>query len=107
LKQETFTVYENEFVSIKCKDIRNKKKEDQLLWERIDKDDENKKLKITEKKENRFDLEIDPPCLKILSALISDSGYYYCCIEYSTSDGNKTVKSERVHLIIEESRHIL
>ena len=106
MKQETFTVYENEFVSIKCKDIRNKKKEDQLFWERIDEHGKNK-LKIREKKEDRFDLEINPPCLKILNAQISDSGYYYCCIEYSTSDGNKTVKSEKVHLIIEKSRHIL
>jgi hypothetical protein len=45
--------------------------------------------------------------LTILNAQMSDSGYYYCCIEYSTSDGKKKVKSERVHLIVEKSRHIL
>jgi hypothetical protein len=64
-------------------------------------------LKINENKKDTFDLETDPPCLTILNAQMSDSGYYYCCIEYSTSDGNKTAKSEKAHLIIEKSRHIL
>ena len=107
MKPETFTVYECELVSIRCKDIRNKKIDDQLFWERIGEHDEENNLTIREKKKGRFDLEIDPPCLTILNAQMSDSGYYYCCIEYSTSDGKKKVKSERVHLIVEKSKHIL
>ena len=107
MKQETITVYKSELASIRCKEIRNKKDEDQLFWERIDEHDEENNMIIREKKEGRFDLEIDPPCLTILNAQMSDSGYYYCCIEYSTSDRKKTVKSKRVHLIIEKSRHIL
>ena len=103
---DTLTVYESESVSIRCKEIRNKKKDDQLFWERIDKHGK-KKLTIKEKKEGRFDLEIDPPCLKILNGRMSDSGDYYCCIKYSTSDGKKTVESQKAHLIIEKSRHIL
>jgi hypothetical protein len=31
---------------------------------------------------------------------MSDSRDYYCCIEYSTSDVKKTVKSEKAHLTI-------
>jgi hypothetical protein len=42
----------------------------------------------------------DPPCLTILDVQMSDSGDYYCCIEYSTSDVKKTVKSEKAHLTI-------
>jgi hypothetical protein len=106
LKQNTFTVYENELVSIRCEKIRNDKENDQLFWEKVDEHGKNK-LKINENKKDTFDLETDPPCLTILNAQMSDSGYYYCCIEYSTSDGNKTAKSEKAHLIIEKSRHIL
>ena len=62
-------------------------------------------------KENRegkyFGLERDPPCLTILNAAMSDSGYYYCCIEYSTSDETMSANSEKAHLIIKKSRHIL
>jgi hypothetical protein len=106
LKQDTFTVYESELVSIRCKEIRNKKYDDQLFWERIDEHKENN-LTIREKIKGRFDLEIDPPCLTILNAQMSDSGYYYCCIEYSTSDGKKTMRSQKAQLIIRKSRHIL
>jgi hypothetical protein len=107
LKQDTITVYESELASIRYKEIRNKKNVDQLFWERIDEDDEKNNMTIREKKEGRFKIEIDPPCLTILNAQMSDSGYYYCCFEYSTSDGKKTVKSEKAKLIIEKSRHIL
>jgi hypothetical protein len=106
LKQNTFTGDENELVSIRCKKIRNDKENDQLFWEKVDEHGKNK-LKINENKKDRFDLETDPPCLTILNAQMSDNGYYYCCIEYSTSDGKKTAKSEKAHLIIEKSRHIL
>ena len=106
MKQNTLTVYENELVSIRCEKIRNDKENDQLFWEKVDEHGKNK-LKINENKKDTFDLETDPPCLTILNAQMSDSGYYYCCIEYSTSDGKKTAKSEKAHLIIEKSRHIL
>ena len=106
MKQNTFTVYENELVSIRCEKIRNDKENDQLSWEKVDEHGKIK-LKINENKKDTFDLETDPPCLTILNAQMSDSGYYYCCIEYSTSDGKKTAKSEKAHLIIEKSRHIL
>ena len=107
MKQETITVYESELASIRCKEIRNKKNDDQLFWERIDEYNEENNLTIREKIKGRFKIEIDPPCLTILNAQMSDSGYYYCCFEYSTSDGKKTVKSKKAHLIIEKSRHIL
>jgi hypothetical protein len=106
LTPDTFTVYVKELVSIRCEKIRNDKENDQLFWEKVDEHEKNK-LTIREKKKDRFDLEIDPPCLTILDAEMSDSGYYYCCIEYSTSDGKKTVKSQKAQLIIRESRHIL
>ena len=64
-------------------------------------------MKLNENKKDRVELEIDPPCLTILNAQMSDSGYYYCCIEYSTSDGMKTVRSQKAQLIIRKSRHIL
>jgi hypothetical protein len=60
-----------------------------------------------EKKGDRFYLETDPPCLKILDVQMSDSGDYYCCIEYSTSKGKKTLRSQKAHLIIKKSKHIL
>ena len=103
MKQNTFTVYENELVSIRCEKIRNDKENDQLFWEKVDEHGKNQ-LKINENRKDRFDLETDPPCLTILNARMSDSGYYYY---YSTSDGKKTAKSEKAHLIIEKSRHIL
>ena len=93
-------------VSIKCYEIINKKKDYQLFWERIDEHEENN-LTIREKKGDIFDLETDPPCLKILNVQMSDSGYYNCGIEYSTSDGKKNVRSEKAHLIIKKSKHIL
>jgi hypothetical protein len=63
LKQDMFTVYETEEVSIKCNEIKNKKRNDQVFWEWID---ENKKMTRRVKKGDGFDLETDPPCLKIL-----------------------------------------
>ena len=99
-----FTVYETEEVSIKCNEIKNKKRNDQVFWEWID---ENKKMTRRVKKGDGFDLETDPPCLKILDVQMSNSGDYYCCIEYSTSDVKKTVKSEKAHLTIKKSKHIL
>jgi hypothetical protein len=107
LEQDTLTVCESELASIRCKEIINKKNDNQLFWERIDEHDEENNMTIREKKEGRYELEIDPPCLKILNAQISDSGCYYCCIEYSTSDGKKTVRSEKAYLIIRKSRNIL
>ena len=107
MEQDTFTVYENELVSIKCKEIRNKKDQHKIFWERIDDQNEEDNLEIRETKEGRFKIEIHPPCLKILNAEISDSGCYYCHIRYSTSDGQMTAKTEKAHLIIEKSRHIL
>ena len=107
MEQDTFTVYESELASIRCKKIRNKKKDDKPFWERIAQHHGENNLKIRKKKEGRFELEIDPPCLKILNAEMSDSGDYYCCIEYSTYNGEKTVKSQKAHLIIKKSRHIL
>jgi hypothetical protein len=103
LKQDTITVYESELASIRCKEIRNKKNDDQFFWERIDEHEQKNNMTIRQKEEGRFDLKIDPPCLMILNAQMSDSGYYYCCFEYSTSDGKKTVKTEIAHLIIEKS----
>ena len=106
MKQNTLTVYETEEVSIKCNEIINKKKDDQLFWERNDEHEENNStIRLT--KGDTFDLETDPPCLKILNVQMSNSGDYYCCIEYSTSDVKKTVKREKAHLIIEKSKHIL
>ena len=107
MKKDTLTDYVSELVSIRCKKIRYKKNDGQLYWEKIDENGESCYLTIREKIEGRFDLETDPPCLTILNAEMSDSGYYYCCFEYSTSDGKKTAKSEKAHLIIEKSRHIL
>jgi hypothetical protein len=102
-----FTVYENELVSIRCKEIRNKKNDDQVFWEKFDEHDQENNMTIREKKEGRFDLEIDPPCLTILNVQMSDNGYYNCCIEYSTSDRKKTVRSVKAHFIIKKSKHIL
>ena len=106
MKQDTLTVYESELVSIRCKEIRNDKENDEIFWEKVDEHGKIQ-LKMNENKKNRFYLKRDPPCLTILNARMSDSGYYYCCIEYSTSDGKKTERSEKAHLIIEKSRHIL
>jgi hypothetical protein len=107
LEQDTFTVYESELVSIRCKEIRNNKYDDQPFWQRIDEHNEENNLTITKKIKGRFDLEIDVPCLTILNAQMSDSGYYYCCIEYSTSDEMQIVRSQKAQLIIRKSRHIL
>jgi hypothetical protein len=107
LKQAEFIVYETEDFLIKCSEIRNNKNDGQPYWERIDEDGESCNLTIKEDKENKYGLERYPPCLKILNAAMSDSGYYCCCIEYSTSNGRKIARSEKAHLIIEKSRHLL
>ena len=101
MKQDTFTVYETEEVSIKCNEIKNKKKDDQFFWERIDERDENKNLTIREDKEGRYGLKKYPSRLTILDTQMSDSGYYHCC------NRKETTRSKKVKLIIEKSRHIL
>ena len=107
MTQNTFTVYETEEVLIECSKIRNNKNCGEPYWERIVEDDKKHKSTIRLEKGDEFDLETDPPCLKILDVQMSNSGDYYCCIEYSTSDVKKTVKREKAHLIIEKSKHIL
>jgi hypothetical protein len=107
LKNYTFTVYENQSVPIGCEEIENKIKDCRPFWKMIHENGETEKL-IKENREGKyFGLERDPPCLTILNAAMSDSGYYYCCIEYSTSDETMSANSEKAHLIIKKSRHIL
>ena len=107
MKNDTFTVYENEAVPIGCEKIENKIKGCRPFWKMIHENGETEKL-IKENREGKyFGLERDPPCLTILNAAMSDSGYYCCCIEYSTSDETMIAKSEKAHLIIKKSRHIL
>jgi hypothetical protein len=67
------------------------------------KNGESCNLTIREDKEGKYGLKRDPPCLKILDVQMADSGDYYCCIRYSTSDGEKTMESQKAHLIIEKS----
>jgi hypothetical protein len=107
LKQDRFTVYETEEVSIICNEIRKNKNDGKPYWERIVEDDKKKKLTIRLEKGDGFDLETDPPCLKILDVQMSNSGDYYCCIDYSTSEGKEKVKKEKAHLTIKKSKHIL
>jgi hypothetical protein len=104
LTQNTFTVYETEEVVIGCSKIRNNKNCGEPYWERIGGNGESCNLTIIE---GKYGLKSDPPCLTILDVQMSDSGDYYCCIEYSTSDVKKTVKSEKAHLTIKKSKHIL
>ena len=104
MKQAKFIVYETEDLLIKCSEIRNNKNDGQPYWERIDENGESCNMTI---KEDKYCLERYPPCLKILNVQMSDRGYYLCCIDYSTSDGKKTVRSEKAHLIIKKSKHIL
>ena len=104
MKQDRFTVVEREEVLIECSEIRNNKNDGQPYWQRIDENGEKKSLTI---KEGKYGLKRDPPCLNILNLQMSDSEDYYCCIEYSTSDGKKTVRSKKAHLIIKKSKHIL
>ena len=107
MTQTTFTVYETEEVSIICNEIRNNKNYGEPYWERIDGNGKSCNLTIREDKEGKYGLKRDPPCLKILNVQMSDRGHYCCCIEYTTSNGIQTAKSEKAHLIIEESKHIL
>ena len=100
-----FTVYETEEVLIECSKIRNSKNCGEPYWERIVEDDKKHKSTIRLEKGDEFDLETDPPCLKILDVQMSDRGYYRCCIDYS--DGKETVRSEKTHLVIKKSKHIL
>ena len=101
------TVYEREEVIIECSVITNNKNDGQPYWKKIDENDESCNLTIREDKEGKYGLKRDPPCLKILNVQMSDSGDYYCCIEYSTSDGKKKARSQKAHLIIKKSKHIL
>jgi hypothetical protein len=107
LKNDTITVYENEAVPIGCEEIENKTKDCRPFWEMIHENEETETFIKENKGGKYFGLERDPPCLTILNAAMSDSGYYCCCIEYSTSNGRKIARSEKAHLIIEKSMHIL
>ena len=107
MKNDTITVYENEAVPIGCEEIENKTKDCRPFWAMIHENGETETLIEENKGGKYFGLERDPPCLTILNAQMSDSGYYCCCIKYSTSNGGKIARSEKAHLIIEKSRHIL
>jgi hypothetical protein len=48
-----------------------------------------------------------PYFLRILNAEMSDRGYYRCCMEYSTSNGEETMRSEKAHLMVEKGMHKL
>ena len=107
LKGHTFIVDEGKSVAIEC-NINYEQMCCQPFWERINENDETNKLTIREdKKDKYFGLKRDPPCLTILNAEMSDGGYYCCCIEYSTSNGEETVRSKKAHLIVEEGMHKL
>ena len=108
LKSDKITNYEKEEVPIGCEEIENKIKDGRPFWEMIHENGETGTL-INENKGGKYlGLEKDPPCLTILNATMSDSGYYCCCIEYSTSSGRKIARSEKAHLMIKKkSRHIL
>ena len=106
LKGHTFNVDEGKSVAIECNIIYEKKY--RLFWEWINEDDEANILTIRENKTDKyFGLENDPPYLRILNSEMSDKGYYRCCIEYSTSNGEETVRSKKAHLIVEKGMHKL
>ena len=102
-----FTVYEREEVLIECSKIRNNNNDGQAYWQKIDQKGYSCNLTRREDTEGKYRLKRDPPCLTSSDVQMSDSGDYYCCIEYSTSDVKKTVKSEKAHLTIKKSKHIL
>jgi hypothetical protein len=104
----TFNVDEGNSVAIEC-NINYEKKYRPPFWERINEDDEKNILTIREnKKDKYFGLKSDPPYfLRILNAEMSDRGYYRCCMEYSTSNGEETMRSEKAHLIVEKGMHKL
>ena len=102
-----FTVYEREEVLIECSKIRNNNNDGQAYWQKIDEKGYSCNLTRREDTEGKYRLKRDPPCLMILNVQMSDSGNYYCCLEYSTSEGKKTVESQKAQLIIEKGRHIL
>ena len=103
-----FNVDEGKSISIECK-IIYEEKYGPPFWERINEDDEKNILTIREdKKDKYFGLRSDPPYfLRILNAEMSDRGYYRCCMEYSTSNGEETMRSEKAHLMVEKGMHKL
>jgi len=108
LKSYTLTVVEGRSVAIECNNIIYGKKYRPPFWEKIHENDETNKWTIREDKKDKYlGLESDPPYLRILNAEMSDRGYYRCCIEYSTSNAEETVRSNKAHLIVEEGMHIL
>ena len=104
----TFNVDEGNSVAIEC-NINYEKKYCTPFWERIHENDETNILTIREdKKDKYFGLKSDPPYfLRILNAEMSDRGYYRCCVEYSTSNGEETMRSEKAHLMVEKGMHKL
>ena len=108
MKDYALKVDEGKLVSIQCK-IIYEEKYGPPFWEWINEDDEKNKLTIREGKKDKYlILKSDSYYLRILNAEMSDRGYYRCCIEYSTSNGEKkTVGSEKAHLIVEKGMHKL
>jgi hypothetical protein len=107
LKQNILTVYEGEEVLIECSVKRNNNNDGPTYWEGIDENGVSCTLKITEDKEDKYDLKKDNSSLTILNTTMSDSGNYRCYIDYSASKRHETAISETAKLIIEKSRHIL
>ena len=106
LKGHTFNVDEGKSVAIECNIIYEKKY--RSFWERINEDDETNILTIKKGNTDKYlGLESDPPFLRILNSAMSDRGYYRCCIEYSTSNGEETVRSKKAHLNVEKGMHKL
>ena len=106
MKGHTFNVDEGKSVAIECNEFIIDEKRPPF-WEWIHEDDETNKLTIREDKKDKYLLNSDPPYLRILNAEMSDRGYYRCCIEYSTSNGEETVRSKKAHLIVEKGMHKL
>jgi len=107
LKGHTFNVDEGKSVAIEC-NIIYEKKDRPPFWERFNENDETNKLTIREDKKDKYlGLKSDPPYLRILNSEMSDRGYYRCCIEYSTSNGEETVRSKKAHLFVEKGMHKL
>ena len=108
MKGYAFKVDEGKSVAIECK-IIDEENYCQPFWERIHENDETNILTIREDKKDKYSgLKCNPPYyLWILNAEMSDRGYYRCCMEYSTSNGEETMRSEKAHLIVEKGMHKL